>query len=102
MKNFALLVAIALVAFAVPASAGEISQAVLASTPEQQSERPVPPFEPVKPPPIEYCSAVQGTSCTTLGDRKSCTDVCSSQLSCTCGYDYGNPGVWYWNCDWEC
>ncbi|HEX7180338.1 MAG TPA: hypothetical protein VF756_00740 [Thermoanaerobaculia bacterium] len=76
MKSFALLAAFALLAFAVPSSA--------------------------KPPLLQYCLAVQGTSCTILGATMGCTDVCSNQLSCTCVYDYGNPSVWYWNCDWEC
>lgn len=101
MKNFVFLVAFALLAFAVPSSAAEISQVAPATTLEQQTEGPVPPLE-LAPTILQYCSAVQGTSCTSLGAKKGCTDSCSNQLSCTCVYNYGTPNVWYWNCDWEC
>jgi hypothetical protein len=107
MKNFALLVAFALLAFAVPASAAETSKAVPekaapATTLELQIEGSVPPVEMIRPPILQYCSAVQGTSCSTVGSTQACTDVCSNHLSCTCTYYYSNPSVHFWNCDWEC
>jgi hypothetical protein len=101
MKNFALMVAFALLPLAVPASAAEISKAAPATTLEQITGQ-APPLEMMRPPLTPYCSAVQGTSCTTVGATTPCTDVCSNQLSCTCGYNYSNPNVKFWNCDWEC
>jgi hypothetical protein len=98
MKNLALLVAFALLALAVPASAAEISEAPPATTLEQQTSGPVAPLQMI-PPLIPYCSAVNGTSCTTVGATKRCTDVCSSQLSCTCT-SFGGTKFWY--CDQEC
>lgn len=77
MKIFALLVTLVLVALAVPVSA-------------------------MIPQPIPYCHVVQGTSCTSVGAKKSCTDVCGNNLSCTCTYYYSNPGVRFWNCQQEC
>jgi hypothetical protein len=70
MKKLGLAVALALVAYAIPASA-------------------------IKPALIPYCSAVQG-ACTTVGSTRPCTDVCGSQLSCTC------TSAHTWSCDWEC
>ena len=106
MKNLALLVAFALLAIAVPASAAETSEAVPteavpAPTLEQLLEGPVVPLE-LPGPLIPYCSAVNGTSCTTLGAKRSCTDICGSQLTCTCTYAYGNPTDWFWLCQHEC
>lgn len=76
MKIFALLAALTLVALAVPVSAGPVL--------------------------IQYCHLVHGTSCTTLGAKKSCTDVCGSNLSCTCVQHPSSPGVRYWHCQIEC
>jgi hypothetical protein len=104
MKKFALVLAFALLPLAVPASAAEISKVAPATTPEQQIKGPVAPVEMMYPLPplIQYCSVVQGTSCTTVGSTKACTDVCGDQLSCTCSYYYSNPNVHFWDCDWEC
>jgi hypothetical protein len=107
MKNFALLAAFALLPFAVPASAAEISKAAPATTLEQQTRGPVSPVEMMYPPPplVQYCSAVQGTSCSPAGSTQACTDVCNNQLSCTCSYYYYYYPYSYtllWNCDWEC
>jgi hypothetical protein len=102
MKNFALLVALALLALTVPASAAEISKAAPATTLGQQTGGVVPPFELKFRPLTPRCSAAQGTSCTTAGATMGCTDVCNNQLSCTCSYNYSNPSVLFWNCDWEC
>jgi hypothetical protein len=105
MKNFALplLAAFTLFALTVPASAAETSKAAPVTTLEQQVKEPVPPFElKIKPPLIQRCYMVQGTSCTSLGATMGCTDSCSNQLSCTCVYYYSNPSVLFWNCDWEC
>ncbi|HSG39019.1 MAG TPA: hypothetical protein VLE27_05230 [Thermoanaerobaculia bacterium] len=76
MKKLTLLAALALVALALPVSAG--------------------------PTLIQYCSVVNGTSCTTVGAKKSCTDVCGNNLSCTCTYYYSNPSVKFWYCQQEC
>jgi len=106
MKNFAFVTALALLPLAAPASAAEISSAAPATALEQQTKGPVSPVEMMYPPPplLQYCSAVQGTSCTTAGSTKACTDVCNDQLSCTCSYYYYSPYSYtlLWNCDWEC
>jgi hypothetical protein len=104
MKSFTFVVAFALLPLAAPASAAEISKVAPAPTLEQATEGPVAPVERMYPPPplIERCSVVQGTSCTTVGSTKACTDVCNNQLSCTCSYYYSNPNVHFWDCDWEC
>ncbi len=105
MKYFALVVAFALLALTIPASAAEISaeisKAAPATTLDPQIEGRVQPLEMIRPF-LQYCSAVQGTSCTTIGSKMGCTDSCSNQLSCTCTYYYSNPSVHFWNCDWEC
>lgn len=74
-KNLAFLAALALVAFALPLSAGPV--------------------------PIQFCHVVEGTSCTTLGAKRSCTDACGNNLSCTCTYA-SNPNVRFWHCLIEC
>lgn len=104
MKSFAFMAAFALLALAVPASAAETSTAAAPVTLEQLFEGPAAPLEMGKPPLVivPYCWTVHGTSCTEIGATRACTDVCSSQLSCTCTYDYSNPSVWYWYCDMEC
>ncbi len=76
MKNLAFLAALTLVAFAIPVSAGPVL--------------------------IPYCHLVNGTSCTTVGAKRSCTDICGSNLSCTCTYYYSNPSVKFWYCQQEC
>lgn len=70
MRKLGFAVAFVLVAFAVPASA-------------------IPTL-------IQYCSAVHGTSCTTTGAKKACTDICGNRLSCTCTSGH------YWWCNQEC
>ena len=79
MKTFALLAALVLVAFALPVSvsAGPVL--------------------------IPYCHTVHGTSCTSLGAKRSCTDVCGNNLSCTCTYyNYPPSTAKYWYCQYEC
>jgi hypothetical protein len=106
MKNFALVVALALFALTVPASAAEISspessKAAPAMTLEQQIEGTVPPaLELIGPVFWPRCADVHGTSCTSLGSKKACTDVCSNQLSCTCT-NYYSSGL-RWRCNQEC
>jgi hypothetical protein len=101
MKNFAFAVALALLAVALPASAAETSSATPLMTPVQQIEGPVQPIDLshlIRP----FCWTLQGTSCTTPGETRSCTDVCGSNLSCTCDYYISNPSVKFWNCMAEC
>lgn len=96
MKKFAFVVALVLLAFAVPALAEETSSVTPSTTPLlQQIEGAAQPI-PMFPPLIPYCSAVQGTSCTTVGSTRSCTDVCHNKLSCTCTSGH------YWSCMYEC
>lgn len=106
MKNLALVVAVALLALAVPASAGETtSGAAPAMTPAQPTEGLLPPVELKFRPLIPFCSDVHFTSCSTNGATRRCTDVCGSQLSCTCEIYYTYPHTpvgTYWNCDQEC
>jgi hypothetical protein len=101
MKSFAFVIAFALLALAVPASAAEISNVATTTTLLQQIEGRPAPLELFRQP-IPYCSAVQGTSCTTLGATMGCTDVCNDQLSCTCTSLYSNPSARIWNCSVEC
>lgn len=95
MKKFAFAVALMLLAVALPASAAETSSAAPLMTPIQQIESPVQPIL-MGPVLIPYCSTVQGTSCTTVGSTRSCTDACHNQLSCTC------TSLHRWNCLIEC
>lgn len=55
-------------------------------------------------PPSPYCWDVEGTTCTTLGATRSCTDVCQNKLSCTCRlYYYPNGTVKrLWDCQEVC
>jgi hypothetical protein len=101
MKYFAFVIAFALLALAAPASAAEISKAASATTLQQQIEGRPAPLELFRQP-IPRCSAIQGTSCTSVGSTTPCTDVCNNQLSCTCSYYYSTPIQQLWNCDWEC
>jgi hypothetical protein len=95
MKKFAFVVALVLLAFAVPVSAEEISSAPASTPLLQQIQGAAQPVEMIVPI-IPYCSAVQGTSCTTVGSTRSCTDVCHNSLSCTCTSSH------YWYCMYEC
>jgi hypothetical protein len=103
MKNFALVIAFALLA-AVPASAAEISKAAPVTTLEQQTQGAAPLFKGVKPVLLPYCSTLQGDSCPAPGTTKACTDICHRQLSCTCRtfYSNGTPSGNYWDCNPEC
>jgi hypothetical protein len=107
MKNFALVIAFALLA-SVPASAAEISKAAPAMTPVKQTQEAIPLF--VGPRPLPYpprCYTLHGNSCPTSGATQACTDVCKNNLSCTChnfyGGTYGTTFLGrYWVCDYEC
>lgn len=102
MKSFALLLALALLSFTGPAFAAETSEAPPELTLEQQVEGPIAWLEmgpsAIKP----FCWTVQGTTCTSVGSTRPCTDSCNNNLSCTCTYYYSNPTFLWWNCDWEC
>ncbi len=78
MKNFALVIAFALLA-AVPVSAAEILPATPAMTPAQQSQEVIPLFAGIVLPPPR-CYTLDGTSCPTAGATKACTDVCQNAL----------------------
>jgi hypothetical protein len=108
MKNFALVIAFALLAV-VPASAAEITKAApacLAMTPVQQTQEATVLFASFHEP-VPRCYAMEGTSCQTAGSTTACTDSCSYNLSCTCYNYYGGPynntflGR-YWHCNEEC
>lgn len=106
MKNFALVIAFALLA-AVPASAAEICKAAPATTLGQQTQEEIPLFAGFRPMPVPRCYALNGTSCQTAGSTTACTDVCFNSLSCTCynyyGGTYNNVFLGrYWDCDDEC
>ncbi len=102
MKKFVLLAAFALLAIAAPAAAesSATAQADPTVTLEQITGQPA-PVQMINPPP-PYCWQVQGTSCTVVGAKRACTDVCNNNLSCTCTYYYSNPSVRFWNCQYEC
>jgi hypothetical protein len=105
MKNFALVIAFVFLA-AVPGPAAEISTAAPVITFEQQPQEAIPLYVG-NPEVVPRCSAVDGTSCTTTGATKACTDACNNKLSCTCyerwGGTYGTTFLGrYWRCDWEC
>jgi hypothetical protein len=102
MKYFALLVAVALLALAVPASAAEnptVSTVDLATIFEQPAEGGQSTPIDLVPVLIPRCSSVNGTSCPARSGPRSCTDVCHNQLSCTCIY---YSGAWRWRCQQEC
>lgn len=104
MKNFALVIAFALLA-AVPVSAAEICQAAPAVTALEQAQEAIPLF--VGPKPIPRCYTVEGTSCSTTGATRTCTDVCQNLLSCHCyerwGGTYGTTFLGrFWDCLDEC
>jgi hypothetical protein len=40
-----------------------------------------------------YCWNVEGTSCPTLGQTRSCTDACGYNYTCTC-ISWGGQRVW--------
>ena len=99
MKSFALLVALALFALAAPVWAAEDPTIASEATLEQQTEGPVAPLFMI-PQLIPYCSTVHGTACVApVGTKKSCTDVCRNNLSCTCTVWNGAK---YWYCQQEC
>jgi hypothetical protein len=114
MKKFALAIAFALLA-AVPSSAAEISAGEIfqaapamtpAMTPINQTQEAIPLLVgPIKP--IPRCYTVEGTSCSTTGAFKACTDVCHNALSCECyerwGGTYGTTFLGrFWDCFDEC
>jgi hypothetical protein len=107
MKNFALVIAFALLA-AVPASAAEICKAAPATTLGQQTQEAIPLFAGlIKPVPVPRCYTLDGTSCPAAGATTACTDVCHNNLSCTCYNYYGGPYNTtflgrYWDCYDEC
>ena len=92
MKKLALLIALALFALTVPASAAEPAQTAPAVTPAQQIGTPSLLERIVKP--VPYCSAVTGTC--SPGATTPCTDVCGDHLSCTCTSFHS------WFCQYEC
>jgi hypothetical protein len=97
MKNLALLVAVALLALAVPASAGETSDAAFLATLAQQVEVPLSPFNPgLKGP----CHLVDSRACTSAGATTVCLDGCGFQVTCVCTTYAGNQK--YWRCGWQC
>jgi hypothetical protein len=108
MKNFALVIAFALLA-AVPASAAEISKSAPAApavTLEHPAQGPAPLFLGILQI-TPRCYTLQGTSCPTDGATTACTDSCSYGLSCTCYNYYGGPYNQtiigrYWLCMEEC
>jgi hypothetical protein len=97
MKKLALLIALALFALTVPASAADISdtsQTAPAMTPAHQIDGPLPMLERVITL-VPRCSAVTG-SCSPVGSTKACTDACGDHLSCTCTSSHT------WFCQQEC
>ncbi|HYH45462.1 MAG TPA: hypothetical protein VEG34_07220 [Thermoanaerobaculia bacterium] len=102
MKYLALLVAVALLALAVPASAAEVSPASTAASAaplELPAEGQFTPIDLLIITPIQYCSSVHGTSCPARSGPRSCTDVCQNQLRCDCRF---YSGAWRWYCQQEC
>jgi hypothetical protein len=102
MKNFALVVAVALLALAVPASASEISEAAFLTTLAQQIEAPLSPIDlgitPVPIPPS--CDNVNSLACPRAGATTVCRDGCGYHVSCVCTTYVGT--LKYWNCGWQC
>lgn len=102
MKNFAFVVAVALLALAVPASAGEISEAAFLTTLAQQIEAPLSPIDQgITPfPPVPSCDNVNSLSCSRAGATTVCLDGCGRQVSCVCTTHVGT--LKYWSCGWQC
>ena len=99
MKNFALVVAVSLLALAVPASAGEISEAAFLTTLAQQIEAPLSPIDQAIIIKLS-CDLVNGSACPSAGATTTCRDVCGYQVSCVCTTYIGN--LKYWRCGWQC
>lgn len=102
MKNFTLVVAVALFALAVPASAGEISEAAFLTTLAQQIEAPLSPIDlGITPmPTIPSCDNVNSFRCSSAGATTVCHDGCGFQVSCVCTTYVGT--LRYWRCGWQC
>lgn len=102
MKNFALVIAVALLALAVPASAGEISEAAFLTTLAQQIEAPLSPINlgitPV--PTAPFCDNVNSLACPRAGATTVCRDGCGYSVSCVCTTYVGT--LKYWSCGWQC
>jgi hypothetical protein len=102
MKNFALLVAVALLALAVPAAAGEITETAPLMTPAQPVEALLSPIDlgitPVPVPPS--CDIVNSFACPTVGTTKVCRDGCGFPVTCVCTKHIGN--LRFWVCGWQC
>ncbi len=97
MKKLALLIALALFALTVPASAAETAQTAPTAqmvTPEHSIDQPLPMLERIITL-VPRCSAVTG-SCSPVGSTKACTDACGDHLSCTCTSSHT------WFCQQEC
>lgn len=117
MKNFAFVIAFALLA-AVPASAAEMAsateitsaveapQAAPAMTPANQTQDLI--FLLAGPRPLlPRCYTVEGTSCSTTGATRTCSDACGNTLGCHCyerwGGTYGTTFMGrFWDCLDEC
>ncbi len=102
MKNFALVVAVALLALAVPASAGEISEAAPQMTPAQQIEAPLSPIDlGITPVPVApSCDNVNSLACPSAGATTVCRDGCGYKVTCVCTTHVGP--LKYWVCGWQC
>jgi len=102
MKNFAILVAVALLALAVPASADEISDAAFLTTLAQQVEAPLPPIDlGIKPVPTRpSCDNVNSLPCSSAGSTTVCQDGCGFSVTCVCTTHVGT--LRYWVCGWQC
>lgn len=100
MRN-AFLVALALLAFTVPAAAADEPSAAAPVTFEQLTAVP----EPIDLigifAPTWFCSSLHGTSCPARSGPRACTDVCGNQLSCSCVFVSQASG-WRWRCQQEC
>ena len=101
MKNFALVVAVALLALAVPASAGEISEIAPLTTLTPQIEGPLSPIDlGITPVPTQSCDNVNSLACPSAGATTVCRDGCGHQVTCVCTTYVGT--LKYWSCGWQC
>jgi hypothetical protein len=110
MKKVALVIAFTLLAAlrvsaAESATAPALDTAAPAMTPAQPAGETAPLFMAIGL--LPRCYTIDGTSCTTAGSTKACTDACHNSLSCTCYKRYGGTyGTTYlgsfWSCNVEC
>ena len=101
--KLALVLAFALLALSLPASAATAPTAAPAEASIQAptADGALPFLDLAIKPIIRFCDSVQGTTCGGSGATTTCTDVCGHRYTCTCSVGWpGGPLVWH--CPFTC